>query len=483
MSAVQNATRSNCPNDKYSSSGWHLYLCQVCDWCQVEDTREHKFTQCCRYDDLRARHAALFQEWDQLPLTFRHYGLVPANPWQDLVWEAFASLQSGVTDFQCEPTGHRLHVFTDGTCTQPDPAEALSAWAFVLADYGVVASGPVPGPMQCILRAEIFAVISVLSWIRTYSGDVHLWIDNETVVAHIRDLQKGLSLSGYAHADLWLQVRALLALTPANLYVHKVASHVAALHCETPLEDFCQHWNQLADAQADVANQQRPRYFENVWKKYLDFREVWKNRVRALTSFQLAIAEIDCQPAASSDEIADDSEVSQLSVLVERIVNSAHLYVQISASLGQGISFADTHDADFRKLVSQIAHWLVSVDASSFEMRPVSIPELYLGYRHFANGGSYVSVGSDSVTLYQAVTFASDMNCFRKALRHLLTKSGLTFSPDKVDLSCVKIFVPQVAVQLGWPHDVEHHVLSLLAQFVGSRPITTSQGFAKPWTS
>ena len=60
----------------------------MCAWCRVPDTREHKLTSCSKYDHVRGSFSALFQEWEVFPKCFQIHGIVPANPWLPLVWEA-----------------------------------------------------------------------------------------------------------------------------------------------------------------------------------------------------------------------------------------------------------------------------------------------------------------------------------------------------------------------------------------------------------
>ena len=163
----------------------------TCAHCLVKDTVMHKYTECSRFDILRGQHLELFRDWNSFPLSFQLHGLVPDNPWRQLVWEALVSLPQTVNDYTIKPSGHIWHCFTDGSCFSPEePEEALAAWAVVLDGYGTLSCGHLQGIQQCILRAEITAVISAIQWCRFQAGDLHLWVDNLTVVEHVRDLQR-----------------------------------------------------------------------------------------------------------------------------------------------------------------------------------------------------------------------------------------------------------------------------------------------------
>ena len=100
----------------------------------------------------------LFQEWDEYPRCAQTFGLVPRNPWKILALEALSSLPDLTDDFQFMPKGQVWHAFTDGSCDpSSSPEEALAAWSVVIAHHGAVSAGPLPGPQQTILRAEIYA--------------------------------------------------------------------------------------------------------------------------------------------------------------------------------------------------------------------------------------------------------------------------------------------------------------------------------------
>ena len=451
-----------------------------CPWCNMEDTRLHRYTECSRYDHIRSKHAQLFQSWESYPVSFQLHGLVPANPWQELVWEALTALPCRQTCFAFPPTGNVLNIFTDGACSNPaNKAESLAAWAVIAANMGTVSCGHLCGPLQCIMRAEIVAVLSALHWIEHFTGDVHIWIDNEVVVGHLRDLQAGHCGQSFAHPDLWAEVTSALNKLVATLHVHKVASHVGEATSESPLEDFCFYWNEQADLQADVTNQQRPEFFREVWERHLNFRRCWTQRVNQLTAFQLEIAQIDCEKESRQEDSDNEVEVSPIDFV--RHDSSAFLSVQTRAFLDSGGNFGPQHDNQFRELVLRLAAWLISQDTLSSTMRVVSIPELYVGFRKYGSGGAFVSVGVGA-SCYQAVTFAAEIAYFRKAVKHILSGSALSFSADKVDLRAVKIHVPQVGIQIGWPVELEQNVIEDLRLFVGHRPIQNAQGWSKPWT-
>jgi hypothetical protein len=106
-------------------------------------------------------------------------------------------LPSKLTDFQFSATGTTLHCFTDGTAADPcNPEESLAAWSVADAVQGPLSWGPLPGIQQTVPRAEAFAVLSVMHWIVAFEGSVHLWVDNQGVVDHVRDILRGFQSIG-----------------------------------------------------------------------------------------------------------------------------------------------------------------------------------------------------------------------------------------------------------------------------------------------
>ena len=50
----------------------------------------------------------------------------------------------------------------------------------VVAEHGPVSAGPLVGPQQTILRAEVAEVLSALLWASTSIGDLHISISGVT---------------------------------------------------------------------------------------------------------------------------------------------------------------------------------------------------------------------------------------------------------------------------------------------------------------
>ncbi len=69
---------------------------------KIKDTVMHKYTECSRFDLILGAQLELFHDWNSLPRSFQLHGLVPDNPWRELLG-IFAA------------KGRSLHCFTSWT--------------------------------------------------------------------------------------------------------------------------------------------------------------------------------------------------------------------------------------------------------------------------------------------------------------------------------------------------------------------------------
>eukprot|EP00438_Fugacium_kawagutii_P020260 Skav218155 [mRNA] locus=scaffold4591:37336:49156:+ [translate_table: standard] len=373
----------------------------TCVHCRTANTRQHKYTVCSQYDSARARALDLFEEWDSYPTCFQTHGIVPLNPWLPTVWEALILLPSRLQDFRFEAAGSTLHVFTDGSVANPQCAEdSLASWAVVVADRGPLSWGPLPGLQQTIPRAEAYALLSVAHWIADFHGTVHIWSDSQDVVTNARlILRHVFDPQAVEHEDIWQSITDLLQSTEAEISFHKVPSHDQEQWCASPLEDFARVWNTCVDAQATIANQSRPAFFNLVWEKHQEYRRNWKERVRKMTAFQVDVAKIDCQ---RTPEVTDDVEEDLVPFDFDWSPNMAQVSVQLQPWVDNENLFTHMHDSHFRRICAQFLHWISEVDISASRMRSVSLIEIYVAYRLVGRGGAQVS--DDVAGLFSVVS-------------------------------------------------------------------------------
>eukprot|EP00438_Fugacium_kawagutii_P024523 Skav231374 [mRNA] locus=scaffold1586:776664:778895:+ [translate_table: standard] len=453
----------------------------LCVWCRCPDTKEHRYTVCSHYDTVRGAHQELFSCWDELPRSFQLAGLVPQNPWTLLVWEALISLPDQLQNYAFSPSGHVWHVFTDGSCDSPaDEEEALASWAVVVADKGPLSSGPLKGIQQNVLRAETTAVLNALLWIGPRTGEFHLWIDNQLVVDHLRQLlQQTEHPDEWEHSDLWHRVDRQLRVLFVTVHVHKVASHVDEAESLDPCEDFAIRWNSLADLQSRLAQGSRPSYFVNLWSRYSGFRRLWRRRVALLSSFHVAIAARDCHSDnVVQDEDVLEEQVSPLSHCIDAMPNTASFHAQFLQYQDDENLFAIVQDHLFVKVCGFLSRWIVAQDQLATVMRPVSFVEFYVVVRRFL-GDHLTGLGGGSRFCHP--TFSADFRIFRQMLTKFFQAIGVRGMHPSGHLSVVGVHVVQTSVTMGIGLDDSEYVLCSLRDFVGCRPIVNSQGFARPY--
>ncbi len=156
-------------------------------------------------------------------------------------------------------------------------------------------------------------MVSAIQWCRLQDGDLHLWVDNLTVVEHLRDLQPEAAMpDDFEHSDLWNTIAGLLCDSTANIWIHEAKGHDDEALCENPLEDLVREGNDKADHEAVLTNSSRPVFFDRIWKRYI----------------QLAIAPAKVSDTSISEDDQVREEVSHFDF--EKFPNSAEVQYQHS---------------------------------------------------------------------------------------------------------------------------------------------------------
>ena len=452
-----------------------------CLHCGSSDTLEHRYKTCPHYSPVRQQFPELVAQWPSLPDSFSIHGLVPANPWTPLVWEALLAIEDTTDKFSFPPGNSVLHCFTDGSCSDPvSCTDALASWAVVVPGQGTLACGHLQGIQQNIARAEITAVLCSLKWGYRHWGSLHIWSDSQNTVDHFRELQTGCaSYEDFEHSDLWKQISFLLQKAIATITIHKVAAHDSESSCTSPLEEWCWRYNSLADKQAGITNMQRPLYFERIWRGFQSFRTIWKQRVKWQVAFQLAVANWDVEAVESEVEVDSEKENDNVQFFVSGEPNEALIAFHFRSLASHQIVFSGSQNSLFRSLCVQLRDWVIAVDEEAPTMRQVSLLEIYVMFRVSLPGRFPLLSGGVQPSLFDSYTFASDFSFFKKIWRFLFRWAHLEWTNGTVNLQHVHILNPQASLLLGWSFDVT--ACKLLKDFVGNRPVQTSQALAKPW--
>eukprot|EP00435_Cladocopium_sp_Y103_P064734 s15_g26.t1 len=249
----------------------------ICPYCESVDSRFHRFWQCEHFVPWRPDiDPALWQVLPHLPECATAYGW-SLQPSTQHAWFEFLASQR-VLDCVVSPpfSGHTLHLFTDGSCCNPQyPDARFASWAVVSADPTgifqpeIVDSGPLPGLRQTSVRAEIFAVLRAVKIAKRLSCRVMLWCDCASVVKRLRRILQGSKVKiNSPNADLWTVIAEdVLACTRVG--ITHVRAHQQISHAHTAFEEWCFVHNHFSDQAACRANVIRPPAFWTLLKQHL----------------------------------------------------------------------------------------------------------------------------------------------------------------------------------------------------------------------
>ena len=453
----------------------------LCDLCQVEDSREHRFLTCPRYVGAREHFPDLASKWWALKDSLALHGLTSANPFKPLYWQALFALQNYEIEFRFPPPASDCWmIFTDGSGSNQQNKElALSAWAVISADEDdIVCSGWTPGLIQSVPRAETWALLAAVRWVSNEKGNAHIWIDNQGVVEVGRSLISGFDLPDEVeNEDLWRQVELEVHHCGCNLWLHKTPSHLHPDDCCSELESWCAFFNDRADAAARWANANRPSWFEGIYRRFADRWHTDDETFRQISKVHLEIARTDT--SFTSERKPELEPVDEFVVFRERSdCTNAFTLAQLDRIPGW---FDLLQPQEVRHdLLKGLLDFVCGLEGEGGSTGWVSFIELAVGLRAFV-GADLVSFGSrDSPNPWLQVTFASELQLLKKAWRILCRLLCIDFSVEWVDLTRVRIHSGCGAVRVAWPERVEISVLSVLDAFTRHRPIVNSQGLARP---
>ena len=164
--------------------------------------------------------------------------------------------------------------FTDGAARDPQqPLTRITSWGWVLGDiqeghFWPVAEGGTPGLWQTVVRAEIFAVLSVIRFVRQFPRKTRIWCDNQLVVDRLQQLlDNKLDCTYLLHDhDLWTQIERSIDGHRHLVSVRKVCSHQDVGNLSAA-EEWIASGNIAADTAATNAFNVLPPSVRDLWAK------------------------------------------------------------------------------------------------------------------------------------------------------------------------------------------------------------------------
>ncbi|CAE7673569.1 unnamed protein product [Symbiodinium sp. CCMP2592] len=387
LSALDNArlasVRSGAFLFGHMHSHYDLTKSGACALCGVPDTVEHRIRVCPANEALRAGHDWLWERWPTLPVALTHHLLPPANPHLP----RFRLLLQHVTDtsgiFFCSGFGSGWqHLFSDGSCLEHQHADfALAGWGLVHAQHqAVVSCGPLPGLLQTVPRAELFAMISAAKWALHCGLPCIIWTDALNVANGVQALQAGQGLDDIADSDLWDLLAGLLdQLSPSRFLVRHTPSHLDTNLTEEPFEDWLAAYNGHADLLAGLANHNRPQLLVDTYKAALDNHEDVLRILRVLRSIFFGIA--DGPTSARSQQVALPPEPVEWIVRAPRTA-PRHLELDEAFPLNWKQIVRSSGGVLPSEFTSEVCEFLLRQDRLSEEVHESTWLELVFALHH-----------------------------------------------------------------------------------------------------
>ena len=324
-------------------------------------------------------------------------------------------------------------------------------------------------------------MLQSMRWIPSTASEVHIWSDSSYVVESLRHLQVVASFPvDLDNSDVWRLIWDELQAMRRLLRIHKVPAHQDESKASDPLTEWAIRNNNLVDEAACAVNRARPAWFMSVWSRFVG---AWQRQRRLLSRFaqlHLAIAEFDTdKPARHSDQMEVDDLVldmanrhfEPISGFVSEGADSLRIDWIVQASLHSEFSFSS---------LSRLHSWALHLEGCADFECFVSHVELFVAFRlHRCEPISSIC-GACVENPFLPQTMAGDLQVFRGLLKTWSEWMGFEFVQDYVDLSLCGIHVAQPAVWFPWSFDV-CSLVDELRQFVGRRPVTSAQGFSRPW--
>eukprot|EP00438_Fugacium_kawagutii_P030244 Skav219537 [mRNA] locus=scaffold30:835276:840171:- [translate_table: standard] len=382
---------------------------KLCPWCGHEDSVEHRHWECDHFEDIRAKVPVnILQDIQASPDCTRLHGWCVQGPEDIQFRQSLMTIRDTTHEFlPVPPCGPILHMFTDGSCLEPQtPQLRLATWGVVLGNldhrtFHPLSMGGVHGGYHTVLRAEILAAISSCRYAIATGRTFCIWTDNKLVFDFMRRCQffpdkvQLFSRKRKDH-DLW-NVLGILChqCIGSNLLLHviKVSSHQRIFHDTPEVERWAFEGNEQADRLAITARDHLPPQVLLAWTRYANaYRQrcsmqSWLHRVfvevgqRALT-------------AKAAQQLADADENQR------QIHVASHEFEQHSISLVELPRVPSYSNHSMGECHEQVFHWLrmltthpdaTPVWVSSFQLLGIFQQQTsYLGVKYVARLKGYI---------------------------------------------------------------------------------------------
>ena len=152
----------------------------ICQCCFVPDTQKH-WLICPRFAEQRDANGDNLAWVHEAPQCLTLHLLVPRSVYVLQMKKYFMEIPDRSQLFLSAPrTGVKNHVFTDGSFIKGVVSiTSRASWAVVNASTGqTVSHGCVPGLLQSVGRAELWACISAVAFAIQFTAEIIIWTDS-----------------------------------------------------------------------------------------------------------------------------------------------------------------------------------------------------------------------------------------------------------------------------------------------------------------
>ena len=457
----------------------------ICSRCLVPNTQKHWIT-CPLLAPLRVDCAEMLGWFREIPACTLHHLLVPRSTAYAKMKSYFVSLEDSVEVFLSNPGENVQHLFCDGSFFQRKPKIASSAsWSVVNSTTGaIVGTGWLPGPLQSIARAELYAVLVAASWCKQHGVPVRLWCDSASTVRQAQMLLRGdwrpPSLNG-SNLDLWCRLADVFQEVPDDLFqICWVPSHLDEVACSDSLEEWISYWNGVADSTAVSTNEHRGPHFEALCQELCGHHQLWMARLVILRNFYIAVSHF----SQSEEEVVDltQDDTMPLQPTSETICLTEALSVNWQSQLRQScfkfpIEFVSAIFEGICTLETdpEICMSISFIELTLWLIRDISVPIPVWNQ----NSRSYSL--RDYFGLFVRPTFASVLHQVKLAVTHGtqvlglqdFVRKGLNRVSSGINLPADGIFVHLSTASAA-------RLQTLAVEFAGSRKVRKSADLARP---
>ena len=356
-----------------AQSRFDLTQSGLCSHCGVPDTKTHRVLSCPLFASARCGHEQALARWDSLPPCLKFHLLPPACAAARDLRTLLHSIPDCSHQFLSKPGEAIQHLFTDGACTQKlSPELSIAAWGVVNASTGqVAASGHLPGICQSAPRAELYAILAAVCWVRHFGVFAVIWGDSFTVAEGLCQLLDGFEPdTHWENQDLWIRICDQVAeLQRGQLRIQHVTSHLDPARCVDVFEEWVARWNNHADTVATMANDNRTWTFQQTFQRACSYYEDTAFLLRSLRQVYLHIADLTETSSSHRREVnyEDDVTVADLA-LPHGTPRCENIAERLPLTWRQDV--VHIFPAHLRPIAHRFVQLLVDQDAcSTFEFR------------------------------------------------------------------------------------------------------------------